>query len=302
MVLTPATKLALGSLAVGLGVLVLKALAWWITGSAALFSDALESTVNVVAAGAALLAIRLAEKPADAGHPYGHHKAEFLSAVLEGVMIVIAALLILHQAARTFLDPVPLTAPVEGLLVNGFATLINAVWCWVLISQGQRLRSPALSADGRHLLADVVTSAGVALGLVLAILTGWWILDPLLAALVALNVLWSGARLVRESVGGLMDESVPPDTMAAIREAIAGHAGLAVEAHDIRTRHAGRATFIDFHLVVPGETSVHDAHEVCDRIEAALKRAVPDANVTIHVEPEDKAKTAAAGSRVLVME
>lgn len=302
MVLTPAMTLALGSLAVGLGVLVLKTLAWWITGSAALFSDALESSVNVVAAGAALAAIRLAEKPADADHPYGHHKAEFLSAVFEGVMIVIAALLILHQAARTFLDPVPLTAPVEGLMVNGLATLINASWCWLLITRGRRLKSPALVADGRHLLADVVTSAGVALGLVLAILTGWWVLDPLLAALVALNVLWSGSRLVRESVGGLMDEAVPDETMTAIREAIAGQAGLAVEAHDIRTRHAGRATFIDFHLVVPGETSVHEAHEVCDRIEAALKSAVPDANVTIHVEPENKAKTAAAGSRVLVME
>lgn len=302
MVLTPAMKLAVGSLAVGLGVLFLKALAWWITGSAALFSDALESSVNVVAAGAALLAIRLAEKPADAGHPYGHHKAEFLSAVFEGVMIVIAALLILHQAARTFLDPVPLTAPIAGLLVNGLATLINAVWCWQLIRGGRRLRSPALVADGRHLLADVVTSAGVALGLVLAIVTGWWVLDPLLAALVALNVLWSGWRLVRESVGGLMDEAVSDATMTAIRDAISGHAGFAVEAHDIRTRHAGRAIFIDFHLVVPGNTSVTDAHAVCDRIEAALKRAVPDANVTIHVEPEDKAKTAAAGARVLVME
>ena len=302
MVLTPAMKLAMGSVAVGLGVLALKALAWWMTGSAALFSDALESTVNVAAAGAALLAIRLAEKPADAGHPYGHHKAEFLSAVFEGVMIVIAALLILHQAGRTFLDPVPLTAPIEGLMVNGLATAFNAIWCWVLISRGRQLRSPALVADGQHLLADVVTSAGVALGLVLAIVTGWWVLDPLLAALVAMNVLWSGARLVRASVGGLMDEAVPAETMSAIREVIAEHSGLAVEAHDIRTRHAGRATFIDFHLVVPGDTSVNEAHAVCDRIEAALKRAVPDANVTIHVEPEDKAKTAAGGSRVLVME
>lgn len=288
--MTTTVKIAIGSLVVGVAVLLLKALAWWMTGSVALFSDALESTVNVATAIAALIAIRVAERPADANHPYGHHKAEFFSAVLEGVMIVIAALLILRESFFAFLAPQPIDAPFEGIAVNAVATAINAVWCYVLLTRGRRLRSPALVADGKHLLADVVTSAGVALGLVMAVATGWWLLDPAMAALVALNILWSGWKVIRESVGGLMDESVSDETMNVIREVISTEAGGAVEAHDLRTRHAGKVTFIDFHLVVPGETSVLDAHEVCDRVEAALKRAVPDANITIHVEPEHKAK------------
>ncbi len=185
-------KLAVGSLIVGVVVLGLKALAWWMTGSIALLSDAMESIVNVAAAGVALVAIRVAAIPADANHPYGHHKAEFLSAVLEGAMIIVAALLILREATLGFLDPKPLVAPVEGLLVNGSATLLNAFWSWILISRGRRLRSPALMADGRHLLADVVSSIGVTVGVLAAIFTGWPWLDPALAALVAVNVLWSG--------------------------------------------------------------------------------------------------------------
>lgn len=288
--MTSAVKLALGSLAVGLTVLALKALAWWITGSVALFSDALESTVNVATAIAALIAIRVAQRPADANHPYGHHKAEFFSAVLEGVMIVIAALLILREAFFGFLAPQVMDAPLEGLAFNGAATLLNATWCFVLITRGRRLRSPALVADGKHLLADVVTSVGVAVGLLAALATGWWMLDPAMAALVALNILWSGSKVIKESLSGLMDEAVSDETMKVIRDVISTEAGGAVEAHDLRTRHAGRITFIDFHLVVPGETSVLDAHAVCDRVEAALKKAVPDANITIHVEPEHKAK------------
>ena len=288
--LTTTIKLAIGSLLVGFAVLALKALAWWMTGSIALLSDALESTVNVATALAALIAVRVAARPADANHPYGHHKAEFFSAVLEGVMIVIAALLILRESFYGFLAPHPIDAPLEGLLVNGAATAVNAVWCWVLLTRGRRERSPALVADGRHLLADVVTSAGVAVGVLLAMLTGWWILDPAMAALVAVNILWSGSRVIKESVSGLMDEAVPEGTLATIREVIATEAGGAMEAHDLRTRHAGRVTFIDFHLVLPGDTTVDAAHEICDRVEAALKRAVPDANITIHVEPEHKAK------------
>jgi cation diffusion facilitator family transporter len=283
-------KLALGSLLVGVVVLGLKALAWWLTGSIALFSDALESTVNVATALAALIAIRVAARPADAGHPYGHGKAEFFSAVLEGVMIMLAALLILRETYGGLMAPRALDAPIEGLLVNGVATTINAVWSWMLIHLGRRERSPALVADGKHLLTDVVTSVGVVLGVLLAISTGWWVLDPALAGLVALNILWSGWGVVRDSLSGLMDEAVPEATLRRIREVIALEAVGAVEAHDLRTRHAGRTTFIDFHLIVPGDTTVLDAHEICDRVEASLKAVVPDASVSIHVEPEHKAK------------
>ncbi|MFC4669073.1 cation diffusion facilitator family transporter [Seohaeicola nanhaiensis] len=283
-------RLAIGSVFVGILVLGIKFLAWWITGSVALYSDALESTVNVATAIAALIAIRIAARPADAEHPYGHHKAEFFSAVLEGVMIIVAALLILREAYLNLLHPVSLDLPVEGLIVNGGATVINALWAWVLVTRGRRLRSPALVADGRHLFTDVVTSAGVALGLLVAIVTGWWILDPLMAAVVAVNILWSGSKVVRESLSGLMDEAVPQKTLDAIRGIISAEAGGAVEAHDLRTRHAGKATFIDFHLVVPGDMTVFDAHEICDRVEAVLKKEIQGSKITIHVEPEHKQK------------
>ncbi|QFT82888.1 Ferrous-iron efflux pump FieF [Roseovarius sp. THAF27] len=283
-------RLAMASIFVGAIVLAIKSLAWWLTGSVALLSDALESTVNVATAIAALIAIRIAAIPADSSHPYGHHKAEFFSAVLEGVMIIIAALVILREAYRGFLDPAALDMPVEGLLINGAATVFNALWAWVLVTRGRANSSPALVADGRHLWTDVVTSAGVALGVLLAMITGWWMLDPIMAAIVAVNILWSGSRVVRESLSGLMDEAVSDETLDTVREIIATEAGGAVEAHDLRTRHAGPAIFIDFHLVVPGDTTVFDAHEICDRVEAALKQAVEGARITIHVEPEHKQK------------
>lgn len=283
-------KLAVGSLIIGGVVLALKALAWWLTGSVALLSDALESTVNVATAIAALVAIQVAARPADATHPFGHHKAEFFSAVLEGVMIIIAALLILKEAYHGFTAPRDITAPLEGLALNGAATILNGVWAWLLVTKGRALRSPALAADGRHLFTDVLTSAGVALGIILAMVTGWWILDPIMATLVALHILWSGWHLIAQSLSGLMDEALPEDELAKIRTVISEHGGGAVEAHDLRTRHAGRATFIEFHLVVPGDMSVFDAHEICDRLEAALKQAIEEAEVTIHVEPEHKCK------------
>lgn len=283
-------RLALGSILVGLTVLGLKALAWAMTGSVALLSDALESLVNVATAVAALVAIRVAAKPADATHPYGHHKAEFFSAILEGVMIILAALLILREAWGAFLAPRMLDAPLSGLLVNAAAGGLNGIWCWVLIRQGRRLRSPALVADGKHLLSDVISSGGVLLGVLLAIETGWAVLDPAMAALVALNILWSGWKVMSASVSGLMDEAMPDEMLSQVREIISRESVGAVEAHDLRTRHAGSATFVEFHLVVPGALSVSAAHDMCDRVEAALKAAVPNCVVTIHVEPEHKAK------------
>ena len=283
-------KLAIGSIIIGFVVLGLKTLAYWMTGSVALLSDALESTVNVATAFAALIAIRVAAKPADADHPYGHHKAEFFSAVLEGVMIIVAALLIFREAFDGLVNPIPLALPFEGLLVNMAATLINGFWAWVLITRGRIHKSPALVADGRHLITDVFTSVGVAFGVVLAVVTGWWILDPLLASLVAINILWSGSKIVKESLSGLMDEAVSEGMLSDIRAVIAAESAGAIEAHDLRTRHAGVATFIDFHLVVPSETTVYEAHEICDRIEHALTDLLEDASVTIHVEPPHKTK------------
>jgi cation diffusion facilitator family transporter len=283
-------RTALVSMGVGLAVLALKLAAWALTGSVALLSDALESIVNVVAAGLALWALWVAAQPADADHPYGHHKAEYLSAVVEGSLIVIAAIVILHEAGRALLEPRTLDAAWTGLALNGVATVLNAAWAAYLIGVGRRWRSPAIGADGRHLLADVVTSVGVIAGIGLAVTLDLAILDPLLAGLVAINILWMGQRLVRRSVAGLMDAAPDPETLERIRYAIAVSATGALEAHDVRTRHAGRASFVEFHLVVPGDWTVAEAHAVCDRIEAALKHELDGAIVTIHVEPEEKAK------------
>lgn len=285
-----ATRLAMGSVAVALVVLGLKAVAWWVTGSVALLADALESIVNVAAAAAALAAVRYSALPADANHPYGHAKAEYFSAVLEGVLIVVAALLILNEAWGALQAPRAPEQPGLGLAVSAVASGVNAAWALALMRRGKALRSPALMADARHLWSDVVTSVGVIAGVGLVALTGVLWLDPLLAALTAGNILFSGFRLLRESVGGLMDEAVPPPTLDRIRRIVAREAEGAIEAHDLRSRHAGRFTFLEFHLVVPGAMTVRESHDICDRIEGALKAELENAVITIHVEPEGKAK------------
>jgi len=283
-------RVALGSLAIGLTVLALKATAAWLTGSIALYSDALESVVNVVTAIVALVAVRLAARPADAALPYGYGKAEYFSAVVIGVFIAVAAILIFAKAWEGFVAPVPFKADPIGLGVSVAATVLNAGWAWYLLRTGRREHSPSLVADGKHLATDVVSTIGVLVGVLLVIVTGYAQLDAILAALVGVAILWSGWRLIRESVIGLMDVAVDPVTLKTIREVISSNAEGAIEAHDIRTRQAGRSIFIDFHLVVAGGMSVEAAHAICDRIEAKLREHVANAQITIHVEPEEKAK------------
>jgi cation diffusion facilitator family transporter len=285
-------RLALGSIGIGLLVLATKYLAYALTGSVALYSDALESIINVATAVSAFFAVRVSAVPPDANHPYGHHKAEYLSAVLEGVLIVVAAMLILYASYEGFISPRPLDAPWQGLLVNAGASALNAIWCFVLFRYGRAWRSTALVADAQHLWTDVVTSSGVLVGVGLVAWTGIQRIDPIVAALVALNIIWSGWTLMRESIGGLMDEAVPAEMLARVQHIIATNSTGALEAHDIRTRAAGRATFIDFHLVVPGAMTVSESHALCDRIENALSREISDATISIHVEPEERAKHA----------
>ncbi|KQT49176.1 cadmium transporter [Methylobacterium sp. Leaf456] len=288
--MTRTEKAALASAAVGVVVTALKFVAYWLTGSLALYSDALESIINVVAAACAFLAVRVAAQPADEEHPYGHHKAEYFSAVIEGALVIVAAVLILREAYHGILDPKALDAPAMGLAVNAVASAINAAWAFALFRQGRSLRSPALIADARHIIADVVTSGGVLIGVGLVAVTGTPVLDPVVAGVVALNILWSGWTMVRDSVNGLMDQAASPEMIARIRGLISTHSEGALEAHDVRTRHAGSATFIDFHLVVPGEMTVIESHAICDRLEDAIESEIEGAVVVIHVEPGDKAK------------
>ena len=289
-------RLALISILVALIVVALKFWAWRLTGSVALYSDALESTVNVIAALVAWYAIRVSFTPADDEHPFGHHKAEYLSAVLEGVLIVIAALLILREAVSALLDPLPIVQADLGLAVSVVSTLINGGWAWILIKEGRKARSPALIADARHIFSDVVTSVGVVAGLLLALATGWMVLDPLLALIVALNILWQGWKLVNESIQGLMDRAAEPEDHARIERTILANADGALEIHDLKTRVAARATFIEFHMVVSAETTVAASHAICDRIEHALQAEIPSVRVIIHVEPDHEAKNDATAA------
>lgn len=282
--------LAALSIAIAFAVMGIKYAAYAVTGSAALLSDALESVVNVVAAFVALWAIRVAQKPADKDHPFGHHKAEYFSAVVEGVLIVVAALLIFREAWLAYQTPRLLTEPGLGIAINAAATLINLLWALFLIRQSRQRRSPALGADGRHLMSDVVTSVGVIAGLGLATATGWLVLDPIMAALVAANILREGWHVVTSSLSGLMDRAMEPADEDRVRTLISANAEGALEVHDLRTRIAGPALFIEFHMVVPEAMTVGAAHDICDRIENALIRGFEHATVQIHVEPEGEIK------------
>jgi cation diffusion facilitator family transporter len=285
-----ASFIALGTIAVGLVVLALKFGAYWLTGSVALYSDALESCVNVVAALVTFGALLVSAKPADARHPYGHQKIEYIAAVFEGALILLAAVAVFHAAWESWRNPRPVIIDPTGIALNVAAGLINGGWATFLLARAKALRSPALRADGQHLMTDVISSIGVLAALMMAVATGLPWLDPVLACLVAVNILVSGWKLMQQSFSGLLDEAAAPEELERIRSLIALHATGAIEAHDLRTRHSGRLTFIEFHLVVPGGMRVDLAHEICDRIEGVLQDAVGSAMITIHVEPENKAK------------
>lgn len=282
--------LAAWSIVVAFAVLGLKTGAWWMTGSVALYSDALESIVNVIASGAAFWAIRVSYMPADDDHQHGHHKAEYFSAVLEGVLIAVAALMIFAAAWDALRMPRAMEQPWEGMAVNGLASLVNVIWAMILIRVGRAEKSPALVADGHHIMTDVVTSVGVIAGLIAAVVTGFAILDPLLAILVAINILYQGWQVISSSLSGLMDKAVPTEENMRIREIISVNSKGALEVHDLKTRIAGRATFIEFHLIVDSGMTVRESHVICDRIEDALKAEIPSVRVIIHVEPDDEAK------------
>lgn len=283
-------RLAFLSIFAAFGVMALKFVAWRLTGSVALYSDALESIVNVIAAFVAYFAIGYAHKPADDTHPFGHHKAEYFSAVIEGVLIIVAALLIVREAVLGLMNPVMLSEPGLGLAINGLAALFNAVWAALLIRTARQHRSPALEADGQHILSDVMTSVGVILGLGLALYFNEPRIDPVLALIVAGNVLYQGWKVVASSVNGLMDRALDPAEEQRIHAVIRANATGAIEAHDIRTRLAGQASFVEFHLVVDGAMPVEEAHQICDRLEAAVRAELPGTRVTIHVEPAHKEK------------
>jgi cation diffusion facilitator family transporter len=285
-----AERAALVSIAVGALVLALKFAAALRTGSLALLSDALESVVNVVAAGILFAALRIASRPADSNHPYGHAKAEHLSAGIEGALVVVAAATIGWQAFSRYGDVPRLPELGFGLTVSIVATALNLALAIGLKRTGTRLRSPALLADALHVRSDVLTSLAVYAGFGVAWGTGIWELDALLAIGVALHILWAGIRAVRSSVAGLMDEGLSPSELADVERLLRAEGPPVLEHHDLKSRLSGWRTFVELHLVVEGETSVGRAHAICDRLEREIEQLIPDAEVTIHVEPEAEAK------------
>ncbi|WP_336276487.1 cation diffusion facilitator family transporter [Bartonella sp. CB178] len=273
-------------------VFALKYLAYHITGSVALYSDALESVVNILSAFAMWLAIKVSLKPADQNHPYGHHKAEYFSAILEGTLIIVAAVMILREAWMA-LSAVELSLQEPGiwLVIHFVASIINCVWGWVLIRQGKIQRSPALKADGTHFIADFFTSLGILIGLITAFFGKLAILDPILAIIVAINIFFQGGKVIHDAIQGLMDVGVELSETIRIRNLISANANGALEVHDLRTRVAGRVIFIEFHLVVPATMQVGEAHQICDKIESALEEEFDNVRTSIHVEPENEIKS-----------
>jgi cation diffusion facilitator family transporter len=285
-------RAALVSVAVGVVVLALKGAAAWLTGSLALLSDAAESVVNVVAALVATASVRYSARPADDNHPFGHGKVEYLSAGIEGALVVMAAFVVAFESLTRFGQTPRLPALGTGLAISVAATAANAALARFLGRAARRHQSPALLADAIHVRSDVVTSLAVYAGFALAWSTGVWALDALLALGVGVHILIAGLRAVRHSVGGLLDEALPAVDLAAIERRLAAEGPPVLEFHDLRTRRAAAQVFVEFHLVISRYALVYEAHEICDRIEADLQRMYPGARITIHVEPEGEAKTA----------
>jgi cation diffusion facilitator family transporter len=273
------------SILAALATLAMKTGAYWLTGSVGLLSDAVESLVNLAAAVTAYLSLWFAARPVDASHTYGHEKIEYLSSGLEGTLILVAAGSIAWYAVQRLLVPQPLEELGIGLAIALAASGINLIVALILIKVGKAHESIVLEADGRHLLTDVWTSVGVVAALILVGLTGRHILDPLIALVVAANIVWTAWGLLSRSFNGLMDHALPADEVAALRSAIEGVLGAEQKFHALRTRRAGVRRFADFHLLVPGAWSVRRAHDLAVAVEEALRQRFPGMEVTIHVEP-----------------
>jgi cation diffusion facilitator family transporter len=284
------TRYAWLSIGAAVATMAIKALAYFLTGSVGLLSDALESGVNLGAAVMALAILRVVALPPDEEHAYGHGKAEYFSSGVEGTLITLAAGAIIVTAVQRLLVPRPLERVGLGLLVAGVAAAINLVVSLFLRNVGRKHRSITLEADAQHLLTDVWTTVGVVAGVSAASWTGWQPLDPLVALAVAVNIAWSGVRLVQRSMLGLMDTAVPARELQAVRDVLDRFALEGVRYHALRTRQAGARTFVSFHVQVPGTWTVQRGHDLLEAMEDAVRRTLPGVTVFTHIEPlEDPA-------------
>ncbi len=280
------TKFAWFSVLIAVATILLKGIAWLVTGSVGLLSDAAESFVNLIAAIAVLVALTVASKPPDEGYHYGHSKAEYFSALLEGVLIIVAGVLILFAGIDRIIDPRPLNNLSIGLLLSVAASVLNGVLAVVLLRAAKKYRSVTLWADGHHMLTDLYTTAGVLVGIGLVAVTGWQVLDPIVAIAFGLNILFVGVKLVSESMSGLMDAALPPEEITHIQRILDEFAiQQEIAFHALRTRESGRRRFLEVHMLVPGEWTVSHGHELAEKVTDALNEYSPDLRVLIDLEP-----------------
>lgn len=279
------TKFAWLSIAAALVTIALKTAAWWVTGSVGLLSDAAESVVNLIAAIVALYVLRVAARPADKNHHFGHSKAEYFSSGVEGIMIFVAAAAILVFAIRRLMDPQPIEEVGLGLAISTVAALINGAVAFVLMRAARLHNSITLRADAKHLYTDLITTAGVLVGVILVGLTGWYWLDPVIAIGVGLNILWTGWRLVMESSSGLMDESLPKETNKRLRQILTEHTSDQIAFHAFRTRVSGARAFMEMHMLVPGWWTVQQGHDEMENLIDVIQAEFPDLRVLGHLEP-----------------
>jgi cation diffusion facilitator family transporter len=282
---TPLTRFAWLSIGAALATMALKSLAYFLTGSVGLLSDAMESLVNLAGAIMALSMLTVAARPADEDHPYGHGKAEYFSAGVEGTLILIAAASIAYAAVQRLLHPRPLEQLGLGLAVSVLASLVNLVVALLLLKVAKSRRSATLQANAHHLLTDVWTSAGVLVGVGAVAVTGWQRLDPIVAMVVAVNIVWTGSRIVRDSVYGLMDAALPASEQTLLHKLLEPYADQGVLYHALRTRQSGARRFVSLHVLVPPEWTVQQGHDTLERIEADIRRALPPVTVFTHLEP-----------------
>ncbi|HZX33016.1 MAG TPA: cation diffusion facilitator family transporter [Rhodocyclaceae bacterium] len=275
------------SIATAVATILLKGAAWWLTGSVGLLSDAVESFVNLAGAVMALAMLSLAETPEDDNHAFGHGKAEYFSSAFEGFLIILAAVSIAYAAAGRLFHPQPLEAVGIGLGVSVLASVLNYLTARVLLGVGRSHNSITLEADAHHLMTDVWTSVGVIAGVGLVWLSGWLWLDPVIALVVAVNIVWTGWQLLRRSAAGLMDVALPREMLDQLEEVLASYRAQGLDFHAVRTRQAGSRVFVMLHVLVPGQWTVRVGHEWSERIEGDIRRAIPHAHVTTHLEPLD---------------
>lgn len=282
------SRIALWAIPISMAITILKIAAWYVTGFISLLSDGLESIINIITAIILYYTIRYACLPADKNHPFGHQKAEYISAVAEGILMVNIGFLVLYESWQIPIKIHNNNISIIGLSISILANIINLFWGRFIIKYGEKHHSAALAANGKHIISDVMMSIGVISGLLLAVITNYSSIDSIIAILMSLNILYQGCKIVSSAISGLMDSAVKSEHLETIKKIIALNASGSREIHDLKVRQSGSTFFISFHLVVDSNMKVLNAHQICNRIEKSIEEVMPQSLVTIHVEPENE--------------